>query len=309
MAAAMIRRLGAADAAAFGVAVDRAREAGELLGSSAPQGAWVATMAFEAPAEVAVADADGTLAGFILPEAKGVVVDPAFRRRGVGRALVEEGIRIERERGRPDLILGVVPGDAAGEAFLRATGFTFHSTVWDLDLATGMVVAPPAWPPGTCPRPTDAPSDVPALVDLFNAAFADHPTPLQLAVSPELESWLGGAVRAGDLLILVDDDGRPAGFCSTEPERPEDGTVGAHGEIWTIGVRPGLQGRGIGRQLLRWGIARLRSIGVERVSLAVNGRNPRALGLYESEGFVRVATRDRWSRPVPALALPAAPAG
>ena len=46
------------------------------------------------------------------------------------------------------------------------------------------------------------------------------------------------------------------------------------------------------------GVARLRDVGVPAISLSVNGRNESALGLYESEGFVRVRTRDRWARPV-----------
>ena len=66
-----------------------------------------------------------------------------------------------------------------------------------------------------------------------------------------------------------------------------------------MGVRPGLQGRGHGRQLLRWGVEHLRATGVETVTLSVNGRNPRALGLYEAEGFHRTSTRERWARPVP----------
>jgi len=73
--------------------------------------------------------------------------------------------------------------------------------------------------------------------------------------------------------------------------------VGAHGEVWAVGVRPDRQGRGLGRQLLRAGVARLRGVGVPAISLSVNGRNESALGLYESEGFVRVLTRDRWARP------------
>jgi ribosomal protein S18 acetylase RimI-like enzyme len=52
----------------------------------------------------------------------------------------------------------------------------------------------------------------------------------------------------------------------------------------------------LGRQLLRWGVRYLRSIGAPAVSLSVNARNERALGLYESEGFVRSATRERWAR-------------
>ena len=93
--------------------------------------------------------------------------------------------------------------------------------------------------------------------------------------------------------------GELIGFSATEPKRREDGGVEPRAEIWTIGVRPDRQGAGLGRQLLRWGVAHLRELGVETVTLSVNGRNPRALGLYESEGFVRTSTRERWARPVP----------
>jgi ribosomal protein S18 acetylase RimI-like enzyme len=76
--------------------------------------------------------------------------------------------------------------------------------------------------------------------------------------------------------------------------------VESRAEIWSVGVRPDLQGRGYGRQLLRWGVGHLRGLGVETVNLSVNGRNAGALGLYESEGFHRTSTRDRWARPVTA---------
>ena len=45
------------------------------------------------------------------------------------------------------------------------------------------------------------------------------------------------------------------------------------------------------------GIGHLREVGASTVTLSVNGRNPRALGLYEAEGFHRTATRERWARP------------
>ena len=93
-------------------------------------------------------------------------------------------------------------------------------------------------------------------------------------------------------------DGVLLGFCSTDPARRPDGASAVRGEIWTIGVRTGEQGQGLGRQLLHWGVRHLRDQGVETVTLAVNGTNARALHLYESEGFVRTTTRDRWARPI-----------
>ncbi len=155
MGAATIRRLTADDAASLTALIERARDAGELLGSSSPHGDWIVRYATLEPNEVAVAEADGVLAGVVLPEIKALVVEPGFRRRGIGQALVAEGLEIERERGRPNLLLGLVPEDVAGHAFVEAAGFALHSTLWDLDLAPGVTVADPVWPAGTHPRPID----------------------------------------------------------------------------------------------------------------------------------------------------------
>ena len=293
-----IRRLAADDEAALGALIARAAAAGELLGSSDPHAEWITRYALSEPRHVGVAEIDGGLVGAVLPEIKTIVVDPGHRRRGVGRALVDEGIAIERERERPNLLAGVLPDDAAARAFLEATGFTFHSTLWDLDLEPGVAVAAPAWPDDVRTRPIDRGRDLRAFVALFNAAFADHATPLQLDADRMQASQDEAPFRDEDLLLLEGPSGDLEGFCATEPRRLPDGGVEARGEIWTVGVLPGRQGHGYGRQLLRWGVAHLREVGVETVTLSVNGRNPRALGLYESEGFRRTTTRDRWAKPV-----------
>ena len=100
-------------------------------------------------------------------------------------------------------------------------------------------------------------------------------------------------------IVLVEEaaTGELVGFCNCDMGR-RDGKLGDHAELWSIGVRPDRQGRGLGRQLVRAGVERVRSLGIPNVGLSVNGRNESALGLYESEGFVRVRTRDRWSRPI-----------
>jgi mycothiol synthase len=106
------------------------------------------------------------------------------------------------------------------------------------------------------------------------------------------------SVEDADTLVVEDQaTGELVGFCATAPVRT-DGAIGEKGEIWTIGVRPDRQGRGLGRGLLRAGVARLRSLGVRDVDLSVNARNEHALRLYEDEGFVRTRTRERWTRPV-----------
>lgn len=299
MRAAAIRRFTPDDAASLTALIERARDAGELLGSSSPHGDWIVRYATLQPREVAVAEAGGALAGVVLPEVKALVVEPGHRRRGIGRALVDEGLEIERERGRPDLLLGLIPDDAAGHAFVDATGFTFHSTLWDLDLPPDVIVAEPAWPDGTRVRPIDPDRDLHAWVALFNAAFADHATPLQLDADRIQADRADTPFNDEDLVLLEAASGELLGFCASEPKRlPGGDGVEPRAEIWTVGVRPDLQGRGYGRQLLRWGVRHLRGLGVETVTLSVNGRNAGALGLYESEGFHRTSTRERWARPV-----------
>jgi mycothiol synthase len=296
----IVRPIATADHPALEAAVDRARRAGEFRGSSDPE-AKVFMLSFDfAPSPMAGAfGVDGELLGFISPEFKVVVVRPEDRRQGIGRALVEAGVAIERDRGRPNLLLGVLSADEASLAFLRASGFGFHSTLWDLELPEAQSVDPPAWPAGYVARPFDRERDARSWANLFNAAFADHPTPLQIDDIEAIESGPRepGFEDADTLLLEEAASGDLVGFCATTPERSE-GAVGPDAEIWTIGVRPDRQGRGLGRQLLRWGVQRLREVGARRVSLSVNGRNEGALGLYLSEGFVRSRTRDRWARPV-----------
>ncbi len=294
-----VRLLREGDAEAFSALAARASAAGELVASADPHGTWTVRHALRDPDEVAVAEVDGALVGFVLPEPKVTVVEPAWRRRGIGRALVEAAAAIEGRLGNDAVIMGLLPDDEGSRAFLAATGFAYHSTVWDLDIAPDVPVTPAAWPDGVRARAIDRSRDLPAWVELFNDAFATHPTPLQMRLESTVVDWgRPFPERDDDIVVAEAPDGTLLGFCSTDPARRPDGEPAPRGEIWTIGVHTGRQGRGLGRQLLRWGVQSLRDKGVETVTLAVNGTNARALGLYESEGFVRTSTRDRWARPI-----------
>jgi mycothiol synthase len=293
-----VRRLTAADRPALGREVERARGAGEFRASSDADAEYF-LKSFELDPGIAAGAFDGAeLVGFASAEYKVVSVRPDRRRQGIGRALVAAEIDGERGRGRHELLLGALPDDDAAKAFLAATGFAFHSTLWELHLPRDTAAAEPVWPAGHALRPLDRMRDLEPWIALFNAAFADHATPLQLDATSITAGFDDPAFDDADTgLVEETATGELVGFCATAPIR-RDGVVVEPGEIWTIGVRPDRQGSGLGRQLLRWGVRRLREIGVADVSLAVNGRNERALGLYESEGFVRSRTRERWSRPV-----------
>jgi mycothiol synthase len=296
-----IRRLRGDDMDALGDFIRRAVGRGDLAGSSEPRAIFMLEMLRLAPSETAIATratpAGESIVGFVQPEHKAIVVEPVARRQGIGRSLVAAGLEIERERGRARLLMGPPPGEAVALEFLRETGFTLHSTLWDLRLPAGSSVEDPGWPVGAVVRPFDRTRDVEGFIALFNAAFADHPTPLVMTEELVRAGFDDPRVVDADTIVVESPEGSLVGFCATEPERTDDGIASA--EVWVIGVTESQRGRGLGRALLDWGVGYLRSLGGGDVTLSVNGRNDGALRLYERAGFGRVGSRQRWGRPVP----------
>jgi mycothiol synthase len=73
------------------------------------------------------------------------------------------------------------------------------------------------------------------------------------------------------------------GFCRIGTYSDDDGRL--VGEVKLVGVRREARGRGLGRELVRWGVHACRERAVEDVYLSVEGENVSALRLYESLGF------------------------
>ncbi|WP_243837695.1 ribosomal protein S18-alanine N-acetyltransferase [Cumulibacter soli] len=72
---------------------------------------------------------------------------------------------------------------------------------------------------------------------------------------------------------------------------------GEEAHVMTIGTDPNVQGRGIGRLLLRALLAESARRGASRIILEVRVDNKPAIALYESEGFVTVGVRKRYYQP------------
>ena len=143
--------------------------------------------------------------------------------------------------------------------------------------------APPA---GVVIRGLDVDRDGAALIELNNRAFAGHPEQggwttrdldRRLAMSwfdpcGVRTAWIGG---------------RMAAFNWTKVHRDPAPDGGAVGEIYSIGVDPSHQGRGLGRAIALDGFRYLavrRS--VTRAILYVDSSNTAAMRLYRSLGFV-----------------------
>jgi mycothiol synthase len=238
-----------------------------------------------------------------------LVVDPNYRRRGIGRRLVgelAEALRdapsfLGRSAGTEDQTAG--PSTTEDEAASSGAGDDWG--IWafgDLPAAQGFAaalglrvargllvmerplagVAAPDVPEGLTLRGFE-PADAAEFLAVNAAAFAHHPE--QGALDAEglaariAEPWFDPSG-----LILGFDDQGLAGFHWTK--RVDD-----TGEVYVIGVAPRAQGRGHGKVLLQAGLAHLAAHGARRVLLYVDMAEPVAVRMYESAGF-HVAHRD-----------------
>jgi mycothiol synthase len=255
------------------------------------------------PDDVVVALEGDLVCGYVSPRYEDLTVHPEFRRRGHGRRLFAAGLDLAARTGLAEFQL-YVPHDGPGRAFAEAMGMAYRSSLWRLDLPPTTAVLRPAFPPDVLVRPIGGWLPLAALVDLVNACFVDHPSPI---------SWTLGQIELAhsqpdfdpSSVLLVSPLGRPdvaVAFARTALGPAEEDDTRPVGEIRLLGVLPEWRGRGLGRELLRWGVARLRTAGAGRIQLSVEAQNERALGLYHRAGFEPAVEWPHWTRPVAASA-------
>jgi mycothiol synthase len=254
------------------------------------------------PTGAVLALEDGVICGYVSARHEDLIVHPAYRRHGHGRRLLAAGQRQAEADGESELLL-YVPATGPGPRFAAAMGMTYRSSMWRMDLPATAEVAAPAFPSGIVTRPYGDWLPLEKYVALLNESFASHPTPI---------SWTVEAIRyaesqrpsgPADALLVCPADApeHPIGFGRAVLGPPEKGVPGPVGEIRMIGVLPDWRGRGLGRELLRWGVAHLREQGAALVKLSVEAENELALRLYERNGFRPVVEWPHWAIPVSAV--------
>ena len=205
------------------------------------------------------------------------MVDPSARRRGIATALLDAALPLCLERAYDRALLVTPRSSAGGRAFAGARGAALehseHALVLDGPLPDG-----PVSPELHLRLATVADAD--ELARLLTAAFGaperDMAARLAEDTARTLVAERHGAIVATARLTREDDGGRIYGFA----------------------VDPPLQGRGIGRDVLRRVCRQLLDEGARRVGLEVAVDNDHALGLYTSLGFARATTEDYYELPL-----------
>ncbi|MDG4835415.1 mycothiol synthase [Micromonospora sp. WMMD967] len=246
----------------------------------------------DAPALHLIARADdGTLTGYAHLDTTDpvggigveLVVHPAYRRRGTGRALAR-GVLASATGPLRAWAHGDHPSAAALGVDL---GFTRARVLWQLRRSLAAPLGEPRLPDGVALRAFRPGADDAAWLTLNARAFAEH---------PEQGRWTSDDLRVrltepwfdpdGFLLAEETGTGRLLGFHWTKVhERPGTARIG---EVYVLGVEPTAHGGGLGRALTTAGLAYLRDRrGLDRVMLYVDDSNAGAVALYERMGFAR----------------------
>jgi mycothiol synthase len=223
--------------------------------------------------------------------------------------LVDELLRLaEPHPGR--LRLWAHGADAAANELAAAHGFHRVRRLYQLRRSLYAPLDPVELPAGIRLRAFDAQRDVDAWLALNSAAFTDLPdqggwtrADLEQRMA---EPWFDPP----GFLLAEDVDGRLVGFHWTKVHSHGHGHIHlddaththagdgdpasparaghAHepiGEVYVVGVDPGMRGQGLGRSLTLAGLHHLRHRGLAAAMLYVDAENTGAISLYRALGF------------------------
>ncbi|MCU1489989.1 MAG: mshD [Acidimicrobiaceae bacterium] len=211
-----------------------------------------------------------------------VAVDPAQRQAGIGIDLLRAALAEVAAQGGGHVHLWVPKPTELHDQVASAVGLERGRELIQMrrSLPLDPMLAEAA--DGFPVRSFRVGKDEPAWLELNNLAFGGHPEQgawdLGIIEERERQPWFDP-----EGFLLHERNGRLAAFCWTKIADRDDPSD--PGEIYVIGVRPGLQGVGLGRAMLAAGAAYLSSQGKQSIMLYVDAGNTGAVHLYRSFGF------------------------
>ncbi|MFG2439564.1 mycothiol synthase [Streptomyces sp. NPDC048508] len=206
-----------------------------------------------------------------------LVVHPAHRGHGHGRAL---GTAMLNESGKR-LRVWAHGGHSAARHLAQVLGLTLFRELRQMRRPLeGLDLADPKLPEGVSVRAFVPGQDDTAWLAVNAAAFAHHPEQGSLT-QRDLDDRIGETWfdPAGFFLAFRGDE--LVGFHWTKVH-VEEGL----GEVYVLGVRPGVQGGGLGKALTTIGLRHLAAQGLPTAMLYVDADNKPAVAVYERLGFV-----------------------
>ncbi len=241
---------------------------------------------------------NGTIIGAMLVFFVGTVrtevivgVNPAFRRQGIGRALIDLAPRDKR-------LLAMSRSSVGGaEALLLGAAFTErHRSLLMRREATRVA----ALPVEGMALVEDTRKDARRAIMTLTAAMGDD--------VDDDRGWMKTRLARERCAVVYlegtgpDGNAVDAGICIVMPsDRAKKGERTAAGEpivaiISEVGLMRSMRGKGLSRALVREGIRQAERLGFRFVEVVADKRRAAAIELYEREGFEAVDEELHWLR-------------
>ena len=211
-----------------------------------------------------------------------LVVAPAFRRQGVGSALMSSLLKIDQQDDNVSFQAVAAQDWAAGIAFLTTLGFSYVDS--DLDMRCVKLVPPSETlsHPISLERVAEPASVAADVARIHNAAYCSDGGS-RVLTPDEMAANISG-------VWVARESGRVLAFC-----RISLGPSLAW--IESLAVHPGHHGRGIGKALTYHALQSL-EVGKDRsAGLIVSSTNASARAVYARLGFVALREQRRFSTP------------
>ncbi len=222
-----------------------------------------------------------------------VAVDPAHRRWGVGRALLDAAIGIS-PGGR--LRLWAHGDNAGAEELAVRMGFSRIRTLWQMRRSLFAPLPRPELPPDIHIAPFRVGVDEEAWLRVNARAFVALPDQGGWT-REDLDLRLGEPWFSAEGFLLAWRGDELVGFHWTKVHAGDHEPIG---EVYVVGVDPSARGTGLGRALTLAGLHHLRGLDLAWAMLYVDAVNTTAIALYESLGFARWDTDVLFRRTPPA---------
>lgn len=211
-------------------------------------------------------------------------VHPAWRRRGIGRVLIDALANKTAELGSRYLAIDVNHDNQDAIRFLLTQGFRYRGDVWALLLAAGNELPRPEWPDGYTIRNYAGDGDLPVMVDLCNRAYGDlwgHWENVPGMVDAARMNEVLAEFDPEGIFIVFDVNGAAVAQCRS---KAAEGADPPH-VLDQPGVVPGERGTGLHAPLALHAAHWLRSRGGGPVRLESWGDPASTIALYEALGF------------------------
>ena len=217
-----------------------------------------------------------------------LVVDPNYRRRGIGRSLLQTVSEELKRRGLASFLLVCEETSRSGRAFVKAVGAQYRFSEYRMRLDPRNVPRPRSAAEPIRVRQADA-RDIDVLVQLISTSFGRSADQERARVARDLQ-------RSTHRFLIALANEEPVGSV---------GIAAFERRVYIIAlnVLPQYRGRGYGRHLITHTVAILLNESWDEILLEVATDNRDALGLYRSCGFHEVTSYGYYLQGVDVLPL------